>query len=379
MIKTIISFLKYPENRAVGFCFLAIALGFGAWVTRLPEIKASLAISEAELGTALFFMPLGLVSLMPFYSKIINKLGERKTIVISLIFFLLCIIWMSVVSSHIELMVSLYLMGLGLGLTDVSMNAVAVETEKQKGRVIMSACHGFFSVGGMFGAFMAAGFITFNVALWVQSVIISILLFVLLLIVKKHLVETHEKVESKGFQLPQKRVLILAVICFCIFMSEGGITDWSTIYLRDTLIASGQLSGFGFAGFSLLMAIGRFNGDNWILKFGAKKLVVAGAFLAIAGLGLTIVKDVYLAILGFSLAGFGYSVIVPTMFSASARVDGVPPNQGIASVASAGYVGLLVGPVLIGFIAEGYGLANGFFFLLLLTATSLLLSMKALK
>ena len=121
------------------------------------------------------------------------------------------------------------------------------------------------------------------------------------------------------------------------------------------------------------MAIGRFLGDKLLLKHGAKKLLLLGCTLAVAGLGLTVLQDEVLAIAGFSLSGFGYSIIVPIVFSVAANTKGVPPAQAIASVASAGYVGLLVGPVSIGFIAEWSSLSSGFLFLIGLTFTALLI------
>ncbi|WP_420387554.1 MFS transporter [Roseivirga sp.] len=378
MFRSILFVLGNRENRAPAMAFMAIALGFGSWVTRLPEIKQSLALSEAQLGTALFFIPLGGVTLLPFYSKIIRAWGERLATTWSLTVFLLLIVWAGIPNSLTEWMVILYLLGLSMGLTDVAMNAAASEVESQKKRVIMSACHGFFSIGGMLGALLGSAFIATNQPIWIQLVSVSVVLMLLTWTHSAALINSVKTDPSTGFQWPKKEVVLLALVGLCIMMCEGGITDWSTIYLRETLTMPAAYSGLGFAGFSLFMALGRFSGDFWTVRYGRKRLMIIGALLGLVGLAITFLQLGFLAILGFSLAGLGYSVIVPTLFSSAARVEGVSAASGIASVASAGYIGLLVGPVVIGFIAEHYGLGNGFAFLLILTLTALLISFRKL-
>ncbi len=376
MIKAIRNVLFNTENRAPAMVFMAVAMAFGAWITRLPEIKDSLGLSEAQLGTALFFIPLGAVTLLPFYSKIIRSMGERQSTILALLVFLVMIILAGQAESFYQLMAVLYGVGLSIGLTDVAMNAAASEVERQRSRVIMSVCHGFFSIGGMFGALLGSLFISLGQNILIQSIIVSLTLLLLTAFHAKYLLSSEKVEASTGFQWPKKEVVLLAFIGLCIMMGEGGIVDWSTIYLKETLSVSAEFAGLGFAGFSLFMALGRFSGDYWAVRFGRRKLIVLGTTVGLVGLSLTFLPFSLSAILGFSIAGLGYSVIVPTLFSSAARVEGLSAAQGIASVASAGYIGLLVGPVVIGFVAEQYGLANGFVFLFMLTLVGLGLALK---
>lgn len=377
MIKTIKSFLIQPERRAVGLVFFALSLLFGAWVTRLPEIKDSLNLSEKQLGIALFFMPLGAITLLPFYSKIIARLGERKASIIGVMGLLVAILLPVLAPTYGWLMAGLYVLGLAMGLTDVAINAAAAEVEKQRNCQIMSASHGFFSLGGMVGAATSGIFIWLEVTPFMHLLFWSLVFVIIIPMIAKQLLNSVDvQGESKAFQLPSRAVLGLALIAFCIMMSEGGITDWSTIYIKENLLSSPERAGLGFAGFSALMAIGRFLGDSLILKHGAKYLMILCCSISVAGLGLTLLNSEIMAIVGFSLAGLGYSVIVPILFSRSAKVKGVTPSKGIASVASAGYIGLLVGPVVIGFIANDISLGSGFIFLMALTALALLMSLR---
>lgn len=379
MIKTIRLIFFQPSSRITATVFLALSAGLGAWYTRLPELKASLGLSEAELGACLFFIPLGSATLLPFYSKIITRLGDKKTVIISSLLFLGLIILPGVMTTQWQFMVSLYLLGLMIGLTDVSMNAEVAAIEKQQGVVIMPGCHGFFSLGGMFGALFGSLMIYLDVSITFQMVLLGLFLMALMLPQFKYLINAEEPESHGSFSLPPRQVLIFAIIGLCIMMSEGGISEWSAIYLKDDLFVAGQYAGFGFAGFSLLMAVGRFYGDDLGIKYGSRSLVLIGSVLAIMGLGLVLFQVSWMAILGFSLAGLGYSVIVPILFSSAAKVEGIRASKGIAAVASSGYIGMLIGPVVIGFVAESYGLTNGFLFLLLLTFTGLLLSFRAFK
>lgn len=372
MIRSILNYIRKPESRAIGLVFMAISLLFGAWVTRLPEIKENLGLSEAELGLALFFMPLGSITLVPFYGAIIKRLGEKRATLLGVFCFLLAILLPVVAPGYLWLMVSLYAVGLTTGLTDVAMNAAAAEVEKQFSRQIMSASHGFFSLGGMIGAGTASLFFLLEISAFQHLVIWSLIIAVCLIFHTRYLVsaEAHETGGS-AFKLPPRAMLGLAVVGFCIMMAEGGITDWSTIYLKESLLASAEIAGLGFAGFSALMALGRFMGDDLVNKHGSGKLLITGCLLAMIGLAATLLGVPVLAIMGFSIAGLGYSVIVPILFSASARVKGVAAAEGIASVASSGYIGMLIGPVFIGFVAEKTSLSGGFVFLIILTVLAL--------
>jgi len=380
MYKSLHSFISNRESRAVGMVFMALAVIFGAWVTRLPEIKERLNLDEGQLGLALFFMPLGATILLPFYSKIIQKLGERKSTIIGILSFLVAIVLPIAARTYIELMIGLFIVGLSMGLTDVAMNAVAAEVENQKKRVIMSTCHGFFSIGGMIGAATASIFIGLGASPLIHIGLWSVVLALMVISVAKNLLNSdQEHAEAHVFRFPPKSILGLALIGFCIMLSEGAITDWSTIYLKDNLGAPAALSGLGFAGFAGLMSLGRFLGDNLIQKYGNKQLVFLGCILSILGLVMLQVNNYGFAIAGLSVAGLGFSVIVPILFSSAAKQPGVKASVGIASVASSGYIGLLMGPVIIGFVADSWGLKNGFLFLAFLTFLALLLSATVWK
>ena len=189
MYKSLHSFISNRESRAVGIVFMALAVIFGGWVTRLPEIKERLNLDEGQLGLALFFMPLGATLLLPFYSKIIQKLGEKKSTIIGILSFLVAIVLPIAARTYIELMIGLFTVGLTMGLTDVAMNAVAAEVENQKKWIIMSTCHGFFSIGGMIGAATASIFIGLGASPLIHIGLWSVVLALMVISVAKNLLK----------------------------------------------------------------------------------------------------------------------------------------------------------------------------------------------
>ncbi len=377
--QNLFQFLKTSENRAVASVFFGVSIVFGAWITRLPEIQNNLNISDGALGTALFFLPLGAVTLLPFYSKIIYALGERQATLWGFIILLLTAIVPGYLTEYSALLVNFYVLGLAIGLTDVSMNAVAANIERERATSVMGMCHGFFSLGGMLGAVIAAGFLALRWPLPQQMWVICVVLLVLVFAQRRHLLNATSPELSKGFHFPPKQVVLLALVGLCIMMVEGGITDWSTIYLTREMGMAARYAGLGFGGFSLLMALGRFQADGLLLRIGMRKLLLGGMILGALGLVIVLLQFKGLAIVGFSLSGLGFSAVIPALFGKAAKTPGISPAKGLAAVASAGYVGWLIAPVTIGWLSEAFGLNFGFVFLLGLVVLAFVVSLKVLS
>jgi len=373
---TISNFWHLKEQRAVATAFLALAVSFGAWITRLPELQQCLELSDGKLGTALFCLPIGAVTLLPFYSRLIQRLTERKATQLGLLLLFSGLLLTTLAPTFPFFMAALYITGLGIGLTDVSMNAVAAAIERQRAVQIMSACHGFFSIGGVIGALWSMLAIRFSLALFTELAVVMALFALMLFIQRGHLLNSLVEKESKSFSWPPKAIIGLAIIGICTLMAEGGITDWSTIYMERAYETKGYLAGMGFAGFSFMMAMGRFFGDAFILKYSGMKLIRFGVSLGVVGLLLIQLPYVAFGILGFSLAGLGLSLVVPIIFGKAAKTKGISSAKGLASVASAGYIGWLVGPVTIGYVSEWQGLNISFAFITGLCVVAILMSFR---
>ncbi len=362
MIRNLIEYFKDNESRTVGLFFSINSVFFGSWITRLPDIQDRIGIGEGELGLALLGVPLGSVSVMPFISYFIQKYGAgRVTIFISFIFCIISILPVFA-PSHLGLFIILTMVGVVTGSMDIAMNAAAAIVEEQKGRPIMSTCHGLWSLGGMVGAASTSILVGLSIPGKVQMPVLAVLLFIVIALLSATMTKVKETTVEKSriFVLPRGILIGLALIAFCVMLGESAIMDWSTIYLRKTLNTEVLLAGMGFAGFSFTMALGRFYGDVLVTRWGSRKLVLFGLVIAITGVfSALVIQNSIVAILGFTLAGFGFSGLVPAVYISSAKVPGVSAGEGLASVASLGYFGLFVGPPTIGMIAEEYGLNLG--------------------
>ncbi|MEL7006107.1 MAG: MFS transporter, partial [Bacteroidota bacterium] len=383
MIERLINYLSNKTFISIGLAFFILSVEFSFWITRLPDVKVSLGLSELDLGVALFFLPLGAIISMLLSGRLINKIGEGKTTIYATLFYSFVVFCPFLAFDFYSVCLALFILGFAMGWLDIAMNSVAGTIEKQHQVSIMSTSHGFFSLGGMIGAalggLLAAAKVDIFLHLGITFIIVMVVLFGFMDRYIGNVKQMNSDEKPPLFAIPVKPVYGIAIIAFCIMIGEGAIADWSAIYLRDFIGSSAYVSGFGYAAFSLTMTLGRFNGDFYVDKYGRLLILITGASIALIGLLLLLATNSIIVILGFSLVGLGYSCIVPVIFSSAAKVKGLAPAHGIASVASAGYFGFLIGPVIIGIIAEYQGLNMAFMLLFGLTLISLFSAKKALK
>ena len=358
--------------------FASLNILFGTWVIYIPSVKDKLDIDKADLGIAIFFLSLGVFTIFPIAAKIINKVGVGKATSIGILCSSLIALLPLLAPSYYTLMASLFLFGAFNGFTDISMNTLVTEIEKEDRQKFMSAAHGFFSLGGVL-----AGLGSFLIIAIGNPALHMFLAVVLVLIVNTIFFKRYYHIRSapvikEPFSLKLfKPLLLLGIVSFIAMGSEGAIVDWSGLYLREISMAPEALWGAGFLGFQITMTLGRFLGDAISTRIGSVKMVALGAMIAIAGYGLVLSTTTYLAITGFALSGLGFSVMVPELFRIGGNVKGIDSSQGVSFIAGLGYTGFLVAPPILGFVAKRWSLVSCFAILLccgllILIATSVL-------
>ncbi len=364
-MKSLYLILSNPRYFAPAFVFASLNIWFGTWAIYIPSVKDKLGIDKADLGVALFFLALGVFTVFPIASKIINKLGVGRTTWWGVVCCSVSALLPLAAPSYELLCVALYLFGASNGITDIAMNTLVTELEKEDKVQFMSAAHGFFSLGGVLaglGSFMIP--LIGNPFMHMTFVAILVLL-VNLSFRKQYFAQRSVPMEKEPFSLRLfKPLFFLGLIGFISFASEGAIVDWSALYLKEVTLAPEQLFGAGFLAFSVTMTLGRFLGDGISGKIGSFNIVALGAIVAIFGYAGVLSGITLLAILGFALTGLGFSVIVPELFRIGGKVKGVDSAQGIAFIAGTGYLGFLSGPVILGFLAEKHSLRISFLTLL---------------
>lgn len=352
-------------SRATRLIFLVAGMGMSAWAPMVPYAKARLGLDDAQLGAALLAFGGGSMLSMPFVGWLAHRLGNRVMIIAAGLLMCVALPWLAMVDSVSALIAALVYFGIMLGAVDVAMNAHAVEVERLDGGRLMSGFHGLFSVGGLTGAAVTSGLLAMHVPLVFAASAIALVLAILVLFLRGGLLDERPPVGTpktrSGFRWPHTLAWLLGLLCFVSFIAEGAMLDWSAVFLRDFRGVAESSAGFGYACFSVAMVAGRFIGDRLIGRYGPVWAVRVGAGLAAAGFLVTAcVPGVMASMVGFVLIGLGSSNIVPVMFSAAGRLPGTPPAIAIATATTLGYLGLLCGPALIGFLAHAISLPMAF-------------------
>jgi hypothetical protein len=369
MFKNIASFIKIKPALAVGFLFSTSSLLFGTWVASIPGIKYRLGFGDGSLGLSLLLSPVGAISGMILSTRIFSKIPVGRWMLNGYI--LLCGIMMLQINAVNRVMfwICLYCFGTISFLNGVSANATVNLLEKKYNRLMMSTCHGMYSLGGAASAGLAALLFAIHIPSGLQILLVAFPIILVILSNKKHLLANRNIIHSRsGIKLPSLTILGISFICMVSFMAEGCVADWSAIYFKEVLHSPKAIVSLGYAGFSVAMTIGRLNGDSLIGRIGSKNIVIAGCFLASLGF-LTVVTApvVALAITGYVLVGFGCCCIVPVLFSAAVNIPGLSTVEGFAMVTTGGLIGFLTGPSLIGFISEKANLSIALSLLILMT------------
>lgn len=380
MWKNLQLIIHQPAYRSVALMFGINSLLFTFWLTRIPIFKAELGLSEGALGAVLFFGPVGSLTAMFTANWLNARLGEGRMTVYAMFLALLACLGPVYAPSVPWLAASLALMGFAGATMNVAMNAVVTLLERRDGVHIMITCHGGWSLGGLIGSFGTSLLIGAGVEPWIHWLGIVGLLLPWALWSAWPQLQAIRLAEKPGpaLVMPSRPVIGLALVGLCVMLAEGAAADWGGVYLAEVVKTSDYFVGMGYASFTFFMTLGRFYGDTLTARLGALRVVRGGTALAVSGLLLVLLPTLPTALLGFGLMGLGLSCVVPVLFSQSGQVPGLNPSMGIASVASAGYIGFLGGPVLIGLIAEEFSLALGFGFILLLVGLAFLFSPRAL-
>ncbi|MEV2272524.1 MFS transporter [Nonomuraea africana] len=345
---------------SVSYFFALLGIVSGVWAARIPTVKQSLHLSDGQLSLGLLAVAVGLVTGMQFAGRITDRLGSARVVVPAGATCALAMIPPGFAPNLGVLIATLFLWGLLNASLDVSMNTHAVEVERAYGRPLMSSFHGMFSAGGLLGAGVGALFAWLEVSPGLTFAAVTVPLALLAVLAGRALLPSvpvhHEGGRRKRVSWHGK-VLFMGAMAFAGLLGEGAAGDWSAVYLHEDLGTGTGIAAIGFAVFSTAMTVGRFAGDRLALRFGPVRLVRWSGLLAAIGLGgALLAAEPIAAMAGFGLFGLGLATLVPQVFSAAGNHDRARAGEAIAQVATLGYAGLMLGPVIIGGAAELVGL-----------------------
>jgi len=232
--------------------------------------------------------------------------------------------------------------------------------EKSTGKLIMNTSHGFWSLGIMVGSLIGSGFVAANVAPGIALPLLAFAVLPVALLAGWTLPALTDRTENEtgepqrsAWALPSPALVGVCLFVFGITMTEGAMADWSAIFLRDAFDAEGGLVGLGYSVFAFMVAAGRFGGDFLKRRLGSVNTARLCGTLAVIGAALLfLAPSVEIALIGFGTIGIGVSVGFPLAVTAAAGIGDRAASANVAVLSFVALTGFLIGPPLIGFVAE---------------------------
>lgn len=348
----------------VTLSFLCLGFSAGNYVARIPDIKRELDLSNSALGICLLMMSVGVLVALGPVGKFAAQYGSSKTLKIATAALIIVQPAVGLATSLVTLSAALFIFGMTVASQDVSMNTHGVTLEQKSGLRYMSRFHAFWSVGGLVGSIFGGLFAQAEIRVFIHLIVVSAVIAVVTLIgsrlllpgdADKHIYTEEQKEKKKRPPL----ILIMGLLGMAASVGEGSSGDWGGVLARETFGASHFVSTIPFIAFSFTMVVGRFFGDQLATKFGPNRILKVGGF--IGGIGLAtglLVGGTGGVIFGWFLYGAALSAVIPLLFSAAGSMankrfaGSISPAEAVAMISGISYFGFIVGPPLMGFVAD---------------------------
>lgn len=343
---------------ATSLFFFGMGFCFSTWASRIPDIKSTLNMSEALLGSLLFILPIGQLAAMPFSGKVVTQYGSRIISILGLLVYTFCLILLGLATTIWQLAIGLFLFGFFSNFCNIAINTQGVYTQQLFDKPIIGSFHGTWSLAGFFGALVGLLMLTFGLSPLIHFALAFVLVLLIILFNYKFILNAKSKREEKQnsysfFKNPDLTLIWLGIICFCGMASEGIMFDWSGVYFKEIVKAPGALVILGYTSFMVSMAIGRFLSDILVHKYKAKRVLIVSGIVISTGLYLAVLFPYLISCtIAFMLVGFGVSNVIPIIFNTAGNHEKVPTGIALTIITSISFLGFLIGPPLIGFIAE---------------------------
>ena len=361
-------YLSYASARlACMFYFMAPGLAYGLVTSRMPALKNMTGATEGELGIILLCFGLSALIGLAFAPRLIAKISAKTTLLASSLACMVFVVLVSFSSSVWFFGIAMALLGICMGLCDVTMNVQGVEVERAYKKSSMNILHAGYNIGAAAAACAGSIFAATNFDVWGNFVLpVAIMAGMLWWAEPRLVTENLEKPErSESSPLvsvePKKRlpflVWVCGLLCVCCYVSEGSVGEWGSLYLHQEKAAPESIAALVFASFSTCSLLCRLVADRLRNNFGDFLVSTAGATLALAGM-LTVLSSSSwsICLIGYAMMGLGQAPIVPIAFSRAGAIKGVSTARATSLVSLLAYAGLLFAPPAFGLSAEHFGL-----------------------
>jgi len=340
-------------------------------------VKANLGISLGLLGVALLGAPVGSIPAMSAAGYLVPRLGSRRLLRAGMIGYCLTGALLGVARDLVAFFLVFMLWGVFQGTLEVAMNTQGVAVESAQGRPVMPMFHGSWSLGALVGAGIGTAAVALGVSLTSQLLVLGVVSLAALTILTSHLLtdnrdnldHTSVAKHRPGRGWLTAALLILCVIALADMLCEGAAADWSAVYLRSSLRASGVIIGLAYTLYSLVMVTTRFAGTRLLARWPRHRVLPSLTALATVGFAVGLaVHNTAITLIAFCCLGAGCALVIPTTYSTVGETNSANPGRAVALVSGIGWVGFVAGPPLIGQIASATSLRFALSIIPVLTA-----------
>ncbi len=365
---------RRAQQRATRAAFFIPGFVIATWAPIVPFAKLRAGLDDAQLGLVLLCLGLGSLVAMPLAGALAARQGCRRVMLGATLLMLALLPLLALVSDAWLLGGVLLLLGAAMGAMDCTMNIQAVVVEREAQRPMMSGFHAFYSVGSLAGAVLVTLMLGVGVPVLAATLAVSALVLLLGAVSARAWRGDRAPGGASAFALPRGVVLGIGLVCFVSFLAEGAMLDWSAVFLHEVKQVELERAGWGFVAFNLAMTATRLVGDRVVAAMGRVRAVLASGLVGAAGLAIAVLAPgLAPGLAGYVLLGIGCANIVPVMFTLAGEQTRMPEHLAIPAVTTMGYAGVLAGPALIGFVAQGASLSMA----LLLVAVALAVAAAA--
>ena len=350
--------LNINEIHACKALFFSISFFVGLWTVRIPDIKDQIGTDYQGMSFLFVIFSLGSISTMVIAPKVIQNFSSKSIglltgSVISLLWILI-----PFVSSFYQMAILSFIFGSSYGVIEIVLNLQATSLEKKYQKPIMSGIHAFWSIGLLAGSFATSVFLEYKISLLINSLVFIGLIFPLIFfgsLTLKNANTSQQSFSAIFFKWPKIVLILIIFSTTCVFL-EGGTDSWGALYMRDYLLANGFNIGIAAIAFNGAMVLGRLTGDNLRSIFGIYNFLFISIVLSLIGsIIIFISSSIFISILGFILAGFGVSSVVPICYTLVSRIDNLDQTVGVTLITIAVYGNFTIAPPLLGYTANLLG------------------------
>lgn len=370
--------------------FFIPGLLMASWATRTPAIRDILSVSTAEMGAVLFGLSVGSMSGILSSGWLVKRFGTRKVIRASMTAAVAGMVILSLalwLASPLLFAVGLAFFGGSMGAGEVAINIEGAVVEREMNKTVLPMMHGFYSLGTLAGAGIGMTLTAFGTPATLHILLAAVVAITPIVIAISAIPEgtgkdTPEDKQRNKAGVPFYRdiqLLLIGVVVLAMAFAEGSANDWLPLLMVDGHGFNPTSGSLIYAGFTLGMTVGRFTGGWFIDRYSRVAVVRASALMGAIGIGLIIfVDNAWIAGMSVIFWGLGASLGFPLTISAASDTGPDAPTR-VSVVATTGYLAFLVGPPLLGFLGEHYGLRSAMLVVLGLVVVAALVAKAVAK